>query len=152
MIRNSLAVVARQEGLLIDAEDGFRRSVGLAEAIGSGEAVWPCINLALVLMTRRAFPEARSCLDRTLSELEGRGRGELVGLVRVALAACSAAAGEWEGFDAHIAEASPLLGSGAQMVGRDLEEAASLAAELAEGAGYADRAAVARRLVPSPPA
>lgn len=112
MIRNSLAVVARQEGRLHDAEDGFRRSVQLAEAIGSGEAVWPRINLALVLMSRGAFGEANSCLDRTLSELEGRGRGELGGLVRVALAACSAAAADWPRFDSHIAEASPLLGGG----------------------------------------
>ncbi len=148
MIRNSLAVVARQEGRLMDAENGFRRSVQLAEAIGSGEAVWPRINLALVLMARRAFPEARSSLDRALSELEGRGRRELVGLVRVALAACAAAAGEWEGFDAHLEQASPLLGESAAMLGNDLQEAAGVAADLAAAAGHDDRAETARALLP----
>ena len=133
MLRNSIAVVDRIEGRAAEAEAGFRASLALAEAIQSGEAVWPRINLAMLVLGTSMFNEARELFEQCLDDLSGRGRAQLVGLVRVGLAVCAASAADWDGFDAELDAATPLLRGQALLVAEDLGEAVRIAEVVLSG-------------------
>jgi len=144
MLRNSVAVVDRTAGRLDEAEAGFRAALELAEAIGSGEAVWPRINVAMLTLGRRDWGDARGHLDRCLEELEGRGRDELVGLVRAGRAVCAAATGDLPRCDVELSAAARALSGGSRLVTADLSQVVEIGVEIL--ADHPRRAAALRAL------
>ena len=135
---NGLADVDRYEGALEAAEAGYRKALALHERIAAGGAV-PRSNLALLLLERGRYAEAREALLAVRDEFERSGRTRFLGNTNAQLLACDAAAGDFEAWDEHMAEARRLL-SRSSAVERDIAWPLGLAGELATAAGEEERA------------
>ena len=133
-VRNSLGVTLRSQGRLAEADAVFQQVLAEAELLGSGEAVWPCINLGLLRLEAGEPGRASSLLHRALRMLEDSGRVTFQGGVRVALLACAGALGDWEAWTAeHDAALSALERS--PVPHPDIAATAERAAEHAQAAG-----------------
>jgi eukaryotic-like serine/threonine-protein kinase len=160
-VRNSLGVTLRAMDRPDEAEVVFRAVLSEAELLGTGEAVWPCINLGLLRLAAGEPGRASSFLRRALRLLESTGRVTFEGGVRVALMACAAAVGEWENFgEQHDAaraalERAPLphpdiarsaehAAASARTAGRSAEERQALAIARDQWHGLKDADATAR--------
>lgn len=135
MALNSIGDASRLLAEHDEAERCYRESLAIARSTGSGEQVWPQLNLGLTLLDRGRYLEAEDLLDRSRSRLDQMGRRAFVGCVHAALVPCAAARGDWEEFDAHFGQARRILGE-TGMVDADvvwpLERAASLARDAAQ--------------------
>ncbi len=127
-IHNELAEVARARGDLEAAESGYRRSAALCVAAGFSEDVAQ-INLALVLLARCRFAEARSQVLSILPGMTQSGRSGFLAYAHAALlaAAPDAAPAAWA---EHFGDLKRLLAE-TEVVDTDLAWCAQLAAERA---------------------
>ncbi len=139
MIRNTLGVALRSEGRLDEARVLFRQVLQETELLGSGEAVWPRINLGLLALERRHVRSARKHLGKALELLETMGRVTFSGGVQVALVACAGLEGDRHAWDEHAAAAATALEL-APMPHEDIAASAALAARAARKAGQFARA------------
>ena len=151
MVRNSLAVAFRAAGRLREARVLFHQVLDETELLGSGEAVWPRINLGLLALQSLHHARAREHLDQALELLETMGRVTFAGGVHVALVAAAGLARDWSAWDRHAAAAEEALAR-APMPHDDIASSATLAARVASEAREIDRAkgmyavAVAQRI------
>ena len=145
MALNSIGDAARLLGDHDDAERCYRESLAIARSTGSGEEVWPQLNLGLTLLDRGRYLEAEDLLDRSRVRLERMGRLAFVGCVHAALVPCAAARLDWEDFDRHVAAARRLLAD-TGMTDEDVAWPLERAAELAEESKQTVRAQSAAQL------
>ena len=134
--------VARATGDLPAATQLYREALEAGERIGSGDAVFAELNLALVQLELGEHREAHDLLQRARRKLEDQGRTPLVGAVHAFLLPCLAGIGDWPGWDRHLAAAAEgLAGSG--FVDRDVATQTAAGGDLAEQAGEPERARAA---------
>ncbi|MBI2891415.1 MAG: tetratricopeptide repeat protein [Nitrospirae bacterium] len=142
---NGLAEVDRFLGNLEEAEAGYRRALLIYEAIGSEVALFPRLNLGLVLVARGNHSEAREVLQAGARILERSGRRGLLGCVHAELLPSTAALGDWVAWDRHYAAASAILAETGE-VDVDVAWPAQLAGDVAAKGGDTRRALLAYRL------
>jgi len=144
MALNSIGDASRLLGEHDEAERCYRESLAIARSTGSGEQVWPQLNLGLTLLDLARYLEAEDLLERSRARLEKMGRRAFVGCVHAALVACAASRDDWEEFDQHLALAHRILGE-TGMVDADVAWPLERAATLAQAADQEVRAASAAR-------
>ena len=136
---NELGELARLQGDLEAAERHCREALQRNLAMGAGGAVFPQVNLGLILMARERFDEARSELLTALATFEQQGRRGLMGAVHACLLPCCVAAGDLVAFDHHFTEGlAHLAETGLSDV--DVARCADKAAELLTTRGDPERA------------
>ena len=135
---NSLGEVARLRGDLDTAETAYRSAIRGHEAIGSATTIPEC-NLALVLVERSRFRQARSILTGLLPRLQASRRRGLEAVVRACLLPCVADAADWAAWDDHLSSASALLADSG-FVEAEIPRVATLGAKLARESGQPERA------------
>ncbi len=141
-ILNGMAEIARFREDLDGAEAQYRQALEIMEAIGSSERDVTRINLALLLLARGRYAEARGNLEALKGRLERTGQRALLGGIHAELLPCVAAAQDWAAWDGHMAAASGMiLDSGVA----DADDAwpAQLAGDLAAERGQRARAEAA---------
>lgn len=139
---NGLAEVARFEGDLDAAERGYREVLRIQTAIGSKATFIPRTNLAIVLLARRAFAEARRELEEALAQIEKGGQRGYVAQLTALLLPTLAAANDAAEFDRRLAVASALLPE-TSTADPDVASAVELAGRLWLQAGDGNRARAA---------
>ncbi len=106
---SALGEVARQSGDLALAERHYRRALTIDEAIGSNREWIDRLNVALVLLARGEYREAREMIEEVRHRLgDGAEPAQRV-LVHTELLPCLAENGEWHAWDRHFDEATGLL-------------------------------------------
>ncbi len=141
----SRADIARFEGQLDLAEAGYRLAKELYDSLESVDRYVPPLNLALVLIARRQYIEARVLLRGVVDLLEAMGRTGALGLVWLAFVPCAAGMSDWVGYDRYLGRALERLAD-SRMTDPDIAWPAELAGSLALKAGQADRARPALEL------
>ena len=136
---NILAEVRRAQGDLVAAEAGYREALQTFVAIGATHAIFPEINLSVVLVEQGRYAEARERVEATLASLPRRQMEDLAGELNCCLLPCVAAAGDWEAWDRHAQAGFGLLAATGS-VDPDTARVAGLAARLAADAGQTERA------------
>lgn len=106
---NALGEVARQAGNLEQAESHYRRALTIDEAIGSHRAWLDRLNVALVLLARDDFFQAREMIEEVRAQLGDAADPAQRCLVHVELLPCLAENEEWQAWDEHFLEATALL-------------------------------------------
>lgn len=132
---NALAEIARYEGRLDDAEQGYRDAMNLLGSIGSRGAILPQLNLALVLLHRGEYAAARDQLEPGIATLAARGQRGFLAWAQVCMLPCEAQAGEVAGWSDQLAGIRSLLEETA-MVDPDVAWAARLAGDILSSAGH----------------
>ena len=133
---NGLAEVARHTGDLDQAEEMYRSALETMHRVGSHDAIIPRLNLALTLILRRSYSDARIELSRALADVENPG---FRAWILVHLLPCIAAARDLQTLDVTLQAATRALEE-TSMVDADIAEAAELCADLLETDGEAGRA------------
>ena len=141
MVHNELAEIARNRGDLEAAEAGYRKAASLCAAAGVSEDV-ARINLALVLLGRGRFVEARASIEAIRAGVSRGGQRGVLAYIHAALLACAADTGAVDQWDTHLSELHTLLDE-TGIVDPDLAWCAQLAAERARANGHAREAAEA---------
>ena len=136
---NALGETDRLQGDLPRAEERYRAALVHFRAVDSPQTFAPECNLALVLVGRGRYPEARRVLEGLLPAVERGGRRVYRGNLHAYLLPSLAAAGDWSAFMDHLALANSLL-SETRIVDEDIPRLASLAATLALEADQVDAA------------
>ncbi|RME56579.1 MAG: hypothetical protein D6795_01150 [Deltaproteobacteria bacterium] len=136
---NGLAETARARGNFAAAEAGYRKAFEVYETVGSRNAIVMKINLALLLLARRCFSEAKTILRDTLDRSGKRPPQALQACLHLALLPCAAAEGAWEAWDEHYRTARALLEQ-TGLIDPDVAWSAELAGDLALSAGEGQRA------------
>ncbi|MCB9761508.1 MAG: tetratricopeptide repeat protein [Alphaproteobacteria bacterium] len=127
---NGLAEAARKMGDLYAAENDYRRALALFDARGSGQGIFPRINLGLVLLGRGLNREAREQLEGARISLEASGRLGMLGAVMVTLLPCLVADRDWSLWEQYYHRARTLLGD-TRIVDADIAWAAELSGDWA---------------------
>ncbi|MCB9742976.1 MAG: tetratricopeptide repeat protein [Alphaproteobacteria bacterium] len=128
---NGLAEAARKRGDLVSAEREYRRALELFQRLGSGQSIYPRINLGLVLLGRGLTRQAREQLELAQAHLEAAGRPGMLGAVLVTLLPCLVADREWAAWENHYQRATNLLAD-SKMVDADIAWAAELSGDWSE--------------------
>jgi len=136
---NDLAELARLRGDLETAASGYEDALKRYRAIGSGNAVFPEINLGIVLGEQGRHERAAEVLLEALAEVESEGRRPLMAAVHAFLLPALAAAGDWEEQARHAALAEELLAE-TGFVDVDIARALEQAGERAVAASRVDAA------------
>ncbi|MFN3198873.1 MAG: serine/threonine-protein kinase PknK [Bradymonadia bacterium] len=104
---NQRGELARLMGQMDEAEACYRLAWTRYEEVGSGNAVFPQANLALALIERAAYAEARPLLEAALEAFSAQGRAQYTAALRICLLPCLLDAPEI--FDAHLTIAEAAL-------------------------------------------
>jgi eukaryotic-like serine/threonine-protein kinase len=136
---NNAADIARLQGRLDEAEAGFRRAVLRFKQLGLEGTSVARVNLALVLIAREEFGEARVELEDFLGLLSP-ARRSMEALIHCCLLPCAANAHDWASWDYHFQQALLQLDT-TGYVDVDIAEMLELAAGMALESHEADRAA-----------
>ncbi|MCA9620720.1 MAG: AAA family ATPase, partial [Myxococcales bacterium] len=142
---NQWGEIARLQGELETAEQSYLRAAALLEAMGSEAAAGVRLNLAIVLVARGRYRRAEGELVELREQMTKRGHERALGFIDYALLPCLASEGKWSELDAllgHAARRIPAEGR----VDKDFAALAEKAADLAMGAGQAERADQLRAL------
>ncbi len=139
--QNDLGLDHRYRNDFEEAEASYRAAVQLFESVGSGHAVYPLFNLAIVMLLGRRFVEGREVLERLVRDCERQGQRALLGGAHRLLLVCAAAERDWDSWDRHMGPAAEGLDGGASFT-EDEAWATQIAAELAERRGKAERARI----------
>ncbi len=132
--------VLRARGELDAARDAYSRALAMHQALGSGEVALMRSNLAITLMQQGHIDQAEPMLEASLAETP-RGSFDFLRLVvLVNLLPCAVERGDWEAWEAWLAEATEL--GLERRFEIDFADVLTLAAERAEGAGEHARAEV----------
>ncbi len=129
----ALGEAARQAGHLEQAESHYRRALTIGETIGSGTAWIDRLNLALVLLARAEYGEARAAIDQVRRQLGDSAEPAQLCLVHIQLLPCLAESKDWMSWDNHFEDATQLLRETGMKDG-DLAWLLTLAAERAHAA------------------
>jgi tetratricopeptide (TPR) repeat protein len=135
---NGLGEVARSRGRLDEAERWYRASIAAMRIMGSERAIVPRMNLALVLLQRRRFAEARALLVQARTTLRTLGRRILEACCGALVATCAAADRDAATFDEEI-DAWVAFRSGVRFADADVAWALGLAGDLWARAGDGPR-------------
>jgi tetratricopeptide (TPR) repeat protein len=127
---NNLGDVRRARGDLAGAVAAYRESLAGFEAIGAGIAVYPAVNLGLVLLADGDYRGACAALEDALRR--SRGRGTIAGMIHLFLLPCAVALGDGPGWEAHWGGGTEVLAAG--VVDPDIAAALERAGDLASGA------------------
>lgn len=133
-----LGEVARAAGELDKAEDFYRQGIAALRQLDSGWEYYQS-HLALVLLARGGYREARRLLQRVAMLTEQQEELGILGCVQMALTTCAAGMDDWSGWDDHFARATDLLRV-TGLIEPDVAWCAELAAELAAQLGEDQRA------------
>jgi tetratricopeptide (TPR) repeat protein len=136
---NTMGEIARLRGDFGESEARYRESLALYDATGSGDAVYPRLNLALLLVERDRSAEAGPVVQRALAELEQQGRDAMEAAARVILLPCCARGGDWPGFDANLQRVEEVLAA-TGFVDPDIARMAVAGGDAAKEAGEEERA------------
>ncbi len=142
---NELAELARLSGQLDAAEQGYRRALEMLATLGVARATIPELNLAMVLLARGCFDEARALVVHSRSQLERHAWRPLLGASHVMLACCAAAREDWADWDHQLGKARELLRE-TGFADPDVAWTAERAGELCADAGRALQAVQAYRV------
>lgn len=130
---NSIAEVSRHQGNLAAARAGYMRALALADAVGAGGAIYPRLNLALVLLETGAFDQAEITLNEVRAHLEAQGSNDIMMGAALSLSLpVLAHRGDWATYDHYMALAAELLertGMSNEDIARPLRQAGDLAKE-----------------------
>ena len=142
---NNLGDLARKRSRVEDAEGLYRDAAATYRAIGSGDHVYPTLNLALLLVDEQRFTEALDLADQARLEFERQGRPAMVAASAAVLLPCLAATERWERFDVELDRcARGLRETG--FVEPDIARVTALAGTLAEDLGEPKRGAEAKAI------
>ena len=130
---NMLGDLCRIRGQLAPAEEHYRESIRRYKAIGAGDNHVCEVNLALVLLYRNKFSEARQALERALETFTQNSSRMLQGAAHLCLLPCLAHSQEWDAWHHHIEIAQYLIET-SNFFDIDLAEVAFLAGNLSEQA------------------
>jgi len=133
------AAIARAQGDLESAETDLREAYGLYEHMGTDAFLVPLIQLAVVLLERSEYVEARELLTAAVGGLERVGGWASLGALHILTLPTLAVAGEWEEFDRLLDDADLLI-TNSGLVHDDLPAMARHAGDLARAAGQPERA------------
>lgn len=136
---NSLGEIARERGELRDAEAHYREAADRYAQIGSGDSVYPNINLGLLLVEQERWDDALEVLRPLGRRVERQKRGPMQAAVAVALLPCLAQVGAFEEFDEEARHATALLEE-TGFVDADIARKATQAGVAAAAAGQTERA------------
>ncbi len=137
--RNGLGDVERMRGKNDKAEALFRASLADMEAIAHNTSALPRLNIAILMVERGAYIEARRLIEPALLSTAVRTRPVLAVAAHLVLLAPVAAAGDWAAWDHHVGRAGSMLAT-TGLVDRDFALLAQLGAEQAVRKGEPDRA------------
>jgi len=133
-----LGEVARAAGKLDEAEHLYRQGIATLRQLDSGWEYYQS-HLALVLLARGGYREARRLLQRVAMLTEQQEQLGILGCVQMALASCAAGMEDWVALDDHLERATDLLRV-TGMIEPDVAWCAELAAREAAKRGKDDRA------------
>ena len=136
---NDLGELARLTGDLPTAAARYREALDRYTSVGSGNAVFPEINLGIVLVEEGRHNEARDVLLKALETVEAQGRRPLMGAIHAFLLPCCAGLGDWPDWARHVEAASDLLAE-SEFVDVDIATALERAGDLASEADWVDGA------------
>ena len=142
---NQLGELARAQGDPDAATTHYSDALRVWSAMGSGNAVYAQVNLALVLLDRDLFDGARTALKSALKRFETQRQWSMAAAAHAYLLPSCAAAKDWPAFDLHTEEATRILAE-TGFADSDAARLARRGADLAETAGVLDRARSARLL------
>ena len=132
---NSLGEIARERGQLDDAEGWYRKAAERYDLIGSGDSVYPKINLGLLLVEQERWIEALEVLRPLGDHVRRQGRGPMQAAVCVALLPCLAKVGEFDDFAIEADRAAALL-TETGFVDADIARKATLGGVMASERGH----------------
>ena len=135
---NALGEVLRYQGDMKRAEATYRSSLKRLKAIGSPDESYPRLNLALLLIDRGRYREARRRLEESLEILIRLHRQPIIGLVHMAHLPCLGHFREWPAWDLHFSKAQQILNE-TGMKDIDVARLAVQAGEITLKAGAMDR-------------
>ena len=127
---NTVGELARAKGDVAQAEAEYRDALQRYRALGSGQIIFPEINLGILLAQRGAYHEAGQMLERVLQRTTTSGLRPMASAARIWLAACAAGLRDWPAFDEHLESVEESLEE-TGFVDSDIARGAELAAELA---------------------
>ena len=138
---HGVAEMDRLLGHLEEAEAGYRKVIRQNEARGAYSAI-PKLNLALCLIEREKFSEARIALSELLDVWKTQRKRGFIALCLVVMLPADAGLSDWLAFDQHLEEALPLIAQSG-MVDIDVGMCAEAAGRLAAEANQPERARLA---------
>ncbi len=127
------------------AEPVFEEAWQRMEALGSRFDIYPWTNLTILHVLRGTWDEAAVLVDRLVERVEHLDRGGVIGLARLCRCCVDASRADWAAFDTDREAALADLAR-SRFVDPDVVLVASRAADLAEDADQAGRAAPLRSL------
>jgi eukaryotic-like serine/threonine-protein kinase len=141
---NGLAEIARRQGDLKAAENGYREALLLHDRTGNDASVQQ-LNLALVQLRRGRFNEAHRVAESARRTLAATGRKPMLAGAHAALLPCMAVANEWVAFDHHLGRTRGLVRN-TDFVDADLAWTLGLAGNLAARAREVERALIVYKM------
>jgi len=138
-VLNTLGELRRARGDLGAAEAAYRDAAERYEACGSGDAVFPRLNLAVTLAQRSQHRPALRGLDEVAVALAEAGRSGLLAAVHAIRLAPLASTGAWDRFDVELRQAVRKLAD-TGLVDQDVARFAHRAGEACVAAGEVERA------------
>lgn len=136
---NELGEIARLKGALEEAEVHYRDALQRMGELGADNAHIVRVNLAIVTLEQGRAETMRPLVERALRAFEATGQRAMIGIAHLLLMACSAAERDMTGWDVHLQEGRQLVRD-TRFVEQDIALIAQAAGDLAERAGWADRA------------
>ena len=124
--RHGLAEVDRLAGDVAAAEAGYRIVADACEALGDPDPI-PHFNLAMCLIDRKRWTDARAIFERIGQQWERQGLLGYLAVAQVCLLPCLAALNDWATAEQVLHRAEGLI-TDTQMVDLDVATAAELAA------------------------
>ncbi len=136
---NELGEMERLKGSLGAAEAHYRDALQLMSELGADNAHIVRVNLAIVMLERGRGASMRPLVEPALRAFEATGQRAMIGIAHLLLMACSAAEKDMTGWDVHLEEGRRLVRD-TRFVEQDIALIAQAAGDLADQAGWADRA------------
>jgi eukaryotic-like serine/threonine-protein kinase len=136
---NELGEIARLKGALEEAEVHYRDALQRMGELGADNAHIVRVNLAIVTLEQGRADSMRPLVERALRAFEATGQRAMIGIAHLLLMACSAAERDMTGWDVHLQEGRQLVRD-THFVEQDIALIAQSAGDLADQAGWADRA------------
>lgn len=150
---NGLAEAQRAAGALDDARTTYRQALEVYEHLGSGEAAWVRVNLAMVELLAGDFARAIRIADPAREEIGALAENWLTVVIDSLLGAAAAGLGDWRTATDHLADARARQAT-IGLVDGDLRALYALTADRARAAGADEALELAEALLATqgPPA
>ena len=136
---NELGEIARLKGALEEAEVHYRDALQRMAELGADNAHIVRVNLAIVMLEQGQGGSMRPLVERALRAFEASGQRAMIGIAHLLLMACAAVEEDMTGWDVHLQEGRQLVRD-THFVEQDIALIAETAGDLAEQAGWTDRA------------